>query len=347
MPYDASLKTPDKYRAIKFNAMLAAIVWAGWYAFGGSFAIDSFLKNWMVSLTMVFGSLVGGGTSEGGGAVAFPVFTKVLHIPPAEARVFSLAIQSIGMTCASLTIIYMKFKIEWRALIWAGIAGMAGITFSTFFIMPNVPPPLVKIAFTVMVSSLAIALLLMNEGEKGQRHERMPIFGAREKSFLMIAGFIGGIMSGLVGCGENIATFTVMVLLFRVCERVATPTTVLLMTMVTLVGFAEHVFLVQDFTPAVQGYWLAAVPIVCVGAPLGALICSRMSRQSIVYFLVALIAAEFVSTIVIIPMSLNVAMTAGITLALCGLLNWYMCKVDYYSPAKAKEAGAEPALAPA
>ena len=35
-------------------------------------------------------------TSEGGGAVAFPVMTLALGIPPAVARDFSLMIQSCG-----------------------------------------------------------------------------------------------------------------------------------------------------------------------------------------------------------------------------------------------------------
>ena len=37
-----------------------------------------------------------GMTSEGGGAVAFPVMTLALNIPPPVARDFSLMIQSCG-----------------------------------------------------------------------------------------------------------------------------------------------------------------------------------------------------------------------------------------------------------
>jgi hypothetical protein len=40
--------------------------------------------------------LFSGMTSEGGGAVAFPVMTLALGIPPAVARDFSLMIQSCG-----------------------------------------------------------------------------------------------------------------------------------------------------------------------------------------------------------------------------------------------------------
>ena len=76
---------------------------------------------------MVFGSLVGGGTSEGGGAIAFPVFTKLLHIPAAIARNFSLAIQTVGMGAASLSILYLRIPIERRALLYAGLPGVAGV----------------------------------------------------------------------------------------------------------------------------------------------------------------------------------------------------------------------------
>jgi uncharacterized membrane protein YfcA len=49
-----------------------------------------------MTVTMVFGSFIGGATAEGGGAVAFPVMTLVLHLTPAIARDFSFLIQCCG-----------------------------------------------------------------------------------------------------------------------------------------------------------------------------------------------------------------------------------------------------------
>lgn len=46
---------------------------------------------------MIFGAAIAGMTSEGGGAVAFPVMTLVLGIEPTVARDFSLMIQSCGL----------------------------------------------------------------------------------------------------------------------------------------------------------------------------------------------------------------------------------------------------------
>ena len=45
---------------------------------------------------MIFGAMVAGATSEGGGAVAFPVMTLALGIRPTIARDFSIMIQSTG-----------------------------------------------------------------------------------------------------------------------------------------------------------------------------------------------------------------------------------------------------------
>ena len=55
-----------------------------------------FPDRYILSLTMVLGATVAGMTSEGGGAVAFPVMTLALKISPAVARDFSLMIQSCG-----------------------------------------------------------------------------------------------------------------------------------------------------------------------------------------------------------------------------------------------------------
>jgi uncharacterized membrane protein YfcA len=316
---------------IQFNGAMAALIWVAWCIFGGHFAVYSIVHNWRIAVTMIFGSLVGGGTSEGGGAVAFPVFTKLLHVPAHQACLFSFAIQSVGMGAASLSILYLKIPIERRVLPWAGLGGIGGMVFATYFIQPHIPPVLVRIAFTVMVSSLGIALVVQNWRDRGERHLACPILGARERGFLLLAGAIGGIMSGLVGCGENIVVFMLMVLLFRTSEKIVTPTTVILMTMVTIAGFGLHALVIRDFDHVVAGYWLAAVPIVAVGAPLGAVVCSRMSRQAIVFVLLGLIGAECMSTVLIIPMSRTIEITAILSIVFFGAINWVMSSIKLYA----------------
>ncbi len=62
-----------------------------------------FADRYLLSITMIFGATIGGMTSEGGGAVAFPVMTLALGIKPSVARDFSLMIQSCGKYIQSNT----------------------------------------------------------------------------------------------------------------------------------------------------------------------------------------------------------------------------------------------------
>ncbi len=321
------------WRAFRFNALLAGIVWLGWALIARQHAWQSVAHHWTISLTMVFGSLVGGSTSEGGAAIAFPVFTKVLHIPPGDARLFSFAIQTVGMGAASLSILYQKIPIEKRALTWAGCGGILGMVFSTYFLVPRVPSDMVRVFFTAMVTSLALVLLLPARRTGVFRSPAMVIFGPREKFVLLLAGVLGGTLSGLIGCGENIVVFMVMVVLFRVNEKVVTPTTVLLMWIVTAAAFLLHLFAVRDYSAQVISYWLAAVPVVVVGAPLGALICSRLQRRTIVGVLVSLIALELVSTLLLVNLSHGAGLAGAATFAFFVLLNLIMSRSHRYGQA--------------
>lgn len=203
---------------------------------------------------MAFGSMVGGGTSEGGGAVAFPVFTKLLHISAYDARNFSLAIQSVGMGSASLSIFFLRIPIERRALLYAGIPAIAGVIFGAIWIAPFIPQMIVRTSFTVLVACIGIALLLLNRESGDLRNSKLPWFGSEERIILITAGFLGGIVSALVGTGENSVIFMVLVLLFRINEKIATPATVVLMTMATIPGFLVHLSWLKDFSSAVTGY---------------------------------------------------------------------------------------------
>ncbi len=282
--------------------IITLIFWLTWFQYTSPNTLALLEQNWPVSLTMVFGSFIAGATSEGGGAIAFPVFTKLLKVSPHDAKIFSLAIQSIGMTAASLTIILLRIKVQWRMLFWASIGGVPGILLSSSFLASVLAPEVIKMSFTAMVSSFAVTLAILRLKNRCY-NEALQSFKSQEKLILLSAGFIGGVMSGLVGNGIDIICFSVMVLLFRIKESVATPTSVILMAINAVVGFALHALYREDFTPIIQNYWLAAVPVVIMGAPFGAIFCSRLNSKTIALILIALITVELISSLWIIPLN--------------------------------------------
>lgn len=331
--------TRKKERAHKFQLNQSArislhlsiifTVWTLWCVLAPAPAFSYITEYWQVTVTMIFGSLIAGGTSEGGGAVAFPVFTKILEISPHTAKVFSLAIQSVGMTAASLAIFLMRVPVERRALLLISLGGIPGIAIGSLLIAPLLPPAVIRITFTAMLSGFAVTLIILNRGIRS-RNEKIPLLKNNENFVLLAAGIPGGIISGLVGNGIDIFAFSLLVLLFRVSEKVATPTSVILMAINALAGFLIHVFFLGDFTEEVQNYWLAAVPVVVVGAPLGALLCRYVEAKTIAAFLIFLIGVELITSIVLIPLTLAVIVSGMGTFFFYFILYYGMYRYRFY-----------------
>ena len=62
------------------------------------------------------------------------------------------------------------------------------------------------------------------------------MFGIWQAGVLSLTGFLGGIFSAITGSGVDICSFSILSLLFRVSEKVSTPTSVVLMAINTCVG---------------------------------------------------------------------------------------------------------------
>lgn len=318
-------------RTFLLNILLSLVVWGVWYSYTMPDSLFILHDNWPVSLTMILGSFIAGATSEGGGAIAFPVFTKILNIAPQDAKVFSLAIQSIGMTAATLTIIAMRVIVEWRVIFWCSLGGLAGVGFGAIAVAPLLSAGLLKMLFTAMIVSFALTLVVLNFQPRIY-NQSLPLIGLKEKLILLITGFTGGTMTGLVGTGIDIICFSVMVLLFRLSEKMSTPTSVVLMAVNSIAGFTLHLFIIGGFTDQVEAYWLAAVPVVVVGAPLGAFCCTRMNNKTIAAVLMSLIFVEFISSLFLIPLTVNIISVSLSVFVFFSFIYYRMSRSELYSP---------------
>uniref|UniRef100_A0A914BW24 Membrane transporter protein n=1 Tax=Acrobeloides nanus TaxID=290746 RepID=A0A914BW24_9BILA len=142
-------------------------------------------------LTMIFGATIGGMTSEGGGAVAFPVMTFLLHIKPEDARDFSLMIQSFGMTMASFTILFMRVKVEWRSIVFVSIGAIPGSIFGLEFLDNKFSAEQKKMFFVSIWSSFAVALWILNREYKRKTFDHIPNFSPYKAFVLLATGFVG------------------------------------------------------------------------------------------------------------------------------------------------------------
>ena len=297
--------------------------------------------HWASALTMVAGSFVAGSTPQGGGAVAFPVFTKVLSIDTSVARTFSLCIQTVGMTAASLSIIIQRRTVEWRAVAVAAPVAVVSFLLSAIllgdgdapFWPSRLPGAYVKVTFTLIVAAMAVIVWLGYRVQILERVEAMSTGGPRIRTALVLGAVLGGLASSLTGSGADVIVYLVVVVVIGLSPKVGVPTSVIVMTCVSIAGFVLYglvdgqlsVTVVDgtvthvggDAVAAVDsaavfgngaalpadrfdlfGLWLAAAPVVAFGAPLGAWVSSLVTDRQLVRFVVGLAVAETVSTIV-------------------------------------------------
>ncbi|MCW9706012.1 sulfite exporter TauE/SafE family protein [Fodinibius salsisoli] len=262
-----------------------------------------FIDNWFMSLTMIFGSFVAGISSEGGGAIAYPVMTLMFKITPDVARNFSLAIQSIGMTAASLWIFAKRIPVERTYLLLSGLGGLLGVIAGTIWIAPIVPPAYAKMMFVSFWLSFGIALFVINHIRKRDTRSSLPVLSGYQKTELVLVGLLGGVLSAVFGNGIDICTFSFVTMKYSLSEKIATPTSVVLMTTNAIVGTLMHGFVVADMQVEAINYWLVCIPFVILGAPLGANVLGKINRISIAVMLYLIIIAQFVAALFIIQPS--------------------------------------------
>ncbi len=283
------------------------------------------------AITMVFGSFVAGSTPQGGGAVAFPVFTKVLDVPSAVARSFSLSIQAVGMGSAALVIVLARRRVVWRAVAIAAPAAVTAFAIAvvfasdrnTAFWVSRLPGPYVKVTFTLVLAGMAWLVFLGSRIPVRKVDYVLPNDNRRLVVGLVAAATLGGVASALVGSGADVFVYLAVVVLFGIDPRIGVPTSVVVMATVSIVGLVilgiidgqlsvdladGRVIGVGDTaidpTPLREadlfGMWIAAIPIVAWGAPLGSYVASRLRAQHLVLFVLALAVAEVLSTIIFV-----------------------------------------------
>lgn len=301
------------------------------------------IPRWYMSITMVFGSMLAGATSEGGAAVAFPVMTLIFGIAPSVARDFSYLIQSVGMTAASFTILWMGVLIEHKALVYVTLGGVGGVIFGLEYC--TLDPPYAKMYFVSIWGAFAAALYYLNtiQGRKVYLVLDPPhypavwasatlwqmdqatygplafyVFFNWKAAVLVATGFLGGIFSSISGSGIDICSFAVLTLFFRVSEKTATPTSVILMAVNTCVAFLYREYGMECPLPNDEahgwpcgkngggmmqdayGFFLVCAPIVCFGAPFGSVVGSFVHRLVLAWAVYLTDSVQLVAALVIV-----------------------------------------------
>jgi len=272
--------------------------------------------HWGIAAAMAAGSYVAGSTPMGGGTVGFPILVLLFHESPNLGRDFSFAVQSIGMTSASIFIICRRQPIEWPMVRWAMLGSLVGTPLGILFVAPLIPPLVIKVLFAVLWCSFG--LLHLYRLKELSAHEGLAPGAHRfDRTAGLLVGFLAGAtVASITGVGIDMVLYMVLVLLCQADLKIAIPSSVIIMAWTSLVGIGVK-SLGTGVQPGVFENWLAAAPVVALGAPLGAFVVDKVGRAPTLLLVSLLCIGQFVWTVSDEWARLGLG---GLTYALAGVL---------------------------
>ena len=111
-----------------------------------------------------------------------------------------------------------------------------------------------------------------------------------------------------------------MTIYYRVNEKVATPSSIIIMAFETLLVFFLHRIIINDFAKESFELWLTCAPVVVFFAPLGAFVMTKLPRLRLAQLLYLILVVQFFGALIVIKpnfVQLSLCFTtlvAGLTL---------------------------------
>ncbi|WP_372625360.1 sulfite exporter TauE/SafE family protein [Arsukibacterium sp.] len=292
-----TLQRPLKSRLWIWLLWLAGFYAVWLYLVAGLGHWSTAVAHWPMAVAMTFGSYAAGSTPMGGGTVGFPVLVLLFELPASLGRDFSFAIQSIGMTSAAIFILARRQPLAWATLNGAMLGALFGTPFGIFFIAPYVPELWIKLLFAVVWASFGLLHLCRLNEIAG--HSGITDFDEKWdfKLGLWIGLLAGATVAAVTGVGIDMVLYTALVLLCRADLKIAIPTSVVIMAFTSVLGVVVKTVSGQGLAPGVFENWLAAAPVVAIGAPLGVFIVAIIGRKPTLLVVATLCVGQFVWTL--------------------------------------------------
>ncbi len=196
--------------------------------------------------------LIGGG----GSILAVPLLVYVAGLPATEAIAMSLLV--VGITSGVGLIPHARAgRVRWRSGLLFGAAAMAG-AYAGGRIAAVIPATVLLTGFALMMFGTAV---MMIRGRRDAPHHPQP----PERSAVRVApyGAAVGLVAGLVGAGGGFLVVPALVLLGGLAMPAAVGTSLLVIALQSLAGFAGHLA-----TTTVHWGLTAAVTAAAVGGGL-------------------------------------------------------------------------------
>jgi uncharacterized membrane protein YfcA len=264
-----------------------------WGALFATFDTISFLaSHWYYPAVMVLGAFVAGLTPQGGGAVAFPALSVFLNVDRVLARDFSMMIQSIGMTSAS---IFILTRTDTVLEDYKPLKTFIPVCFAGFVLgmvtLQTIPVYLIQALFLSLTATFVVAYYF--SGHRG-RDDRLREHSTFETGWLWLILFIGGMVTSLFGTGADILLYTLLITHFGMKEKPATYISIVLQAAISILGYGYRAGIDHGLSAYQIKTWLCAYPVVLFMAPFGAYVLAKIQVKWLLIAIIVLNAMQLI-----------------------------------------------------
>jgi len=205
-------------------------------------------------------------------------------------------VQSIGMTSASIFILARRQPLAFAVLKGSILGCLLALPVGVFFIAPLLPDLWIKVIFAITWGGFGLLHLYRIREIAGL--SGMIEFDERWdfRSGLLLGAVSSATVVAVSGVGVDMVVYAALVLMFRADLKIAIPTSVIIMAFASVYGSLLKLS-TTGMQPGVFEQWLAAAPVVVLGAPLGVLVVERIGRTPILLFVAALCVGQLAWTL--------------------------------------------------
>lgn len=254
----------------------------------------------------------------GGSILTLPVMVYLFHVPVMEATSYSLFI--VGLTSLlGAGYQYKQEQVNGKVAIIFCLASLTVVSLIRRYVMPSVPPQLFTMygvpVTSALISMVLFSILMMAAAFAMIRRKRsgetpMPP-SSRNLPRLWLCGIVVGVVTGFLGAGGGFILIPSLVLLLGLPMKEAIGTSLLIIALNSLVGFALDLHHVAVEWKLLGYVTLFAAAGILAGMALGKKLSAQKLKISFGWFVMALgiviLLKELTAFVIKVQTSLSVA----------------------------------------
>lgn len=185
--------------------------------------------------------LIGGG----GSILSVPVFAYLFEIDAITATTLSLFVVGITSSVGSVSFV-RQGHVQFSTALQFGLPSVLGILFSRRVVLPHLPPYIINrwgitITNEMFILLLFAILMLISAIKMIQKKERPRGRKFQQSNYTLLAsqGLLVGIITGFIGAGGGFLIVPALVMLVGVSMKQAVGTSLFIISVNSLIGFAS------------------------------------------------------------------------------------------------------------